>query len=99
MFRHLTQFFLVGDYRSDLLDMLQGLADADPSLIGEKWVRSAYDDMADLAPGGQVTLVKNYGKRLIDPIPFEPIGAPSRFLTHQWLTIRRTFDGAPVMAN
>ena len=45
LFRHLTQFFLVGDYRSDLLDMLQGLADADPSLIGEEWVAAAYDDM------------------------------------------------------
>ena len=99
LFRHLSQFFLVGDYRSDLLDMLQGVADADPSLIGEEWVRSAYDDMADLGPGGQVTLVKNYGKRLIDPIPFEPIGAPSRFLTYQWLMIQRTFDGAPVPVN
>ena len=55
--------------------------------------------MADLAPGGQVTLVKNYGKRLIDPIPLEPIGAPSRFLTYQWLTIRRTFERAGVPAN
>ncbi len=98
LFRHMTEFFLVGDYRSDLLDMLSGIADADPTLIGEEWVRSAFDDMDNLAPGGQVTLIKNYGKRLIDPIPFEPVGEPSRFLTYQWLHIRRTFDTAPVAA-
>jgi len=96
--RHLTQFFLVGDYRSDLLDMLQGVADADPALASEDWVRSAYDDMAGLTDDGKVTLVKNYGRRLIDPIPFEPIGAPSRFLTYQWLTIQHAFDTALVAA-
>lgn len=94
LFRHMTQFFLVGDYRSDLLDMLQGLADADPTLIREEWVAAAVEDMTTLAPDGRVPLVKNYGKRLIDPIPLEPLGEPSRFLTYQWLRIRRTFEGA-----
>jgi hypothetical protein len=74
--------------------MLQGLADADPTLIEEGWVAEAVEDMQALAPDGRVTLVKNYGKRLIDPIPFEPLGEPSRFLTYQWLKILRTFDRA-----
>ncbi len=94
LFRHMTQFFIVGDYRSDLLDMLQGVADADPTLIHQPWIRAAVEDMEDLTNDGRVTLVKNYGKKLVDPIPFEPITAPSRFLTCEWLHIRRTFDAA-----
>ena len=91
LFRHLTQFFLIGDYRSDLLDMLQGVADADPDLIGEDWVRDAVEDMNELTCDGQVTLVKNYGRKLVDPIPFEPVGLPSRLLTYEWLHIRKAF--------
>jgi hypothetical protein len=92
--RHMTQFFLVGDYRSDLLDMLEGVADADPILIDQDWVQTAVTDMDNLTSDGRVTLVKNYGKKLIDPVPFEPIGAPSRFLTYQWLGIHNTFNSA-----
>lgn len=90
LFRHMTQFSLVADYRSDLLDMLGGIAAADPSLGSEQWVREAIEDMDDLTVEGKVTLVKNYGKKLMDPIPFEPIGEPSRFLTLDWLRVRRT---------
>jgi hypothetical protein len=99
LFKHMTQSSLVGDYRSDLLDMLQGVADTDPNLVRHQWVRKAVEDMEDLTSEGRVTLAKNYGKKLIDPIPFEPIGAPSRFLTHQWLCIRRTFDSASIAAS
>jgi hypothetical protein len=95
LFRHMTQFFLVGDYRSDLLGMLEGVADTDPGLIHQDWVQTAVADMDDLTSDGRVILVKNYGKKLIDPIPFEPIGAPSRFLTYQWLGIHSTFNSAP----
>lgn len=91
LFRHMTQPFLIGDYRSGLLDMLQGIADADPALIQRDWVRAAADDMRQLAPGGRVILVKNYGSRLIDPIPLEPLGEPSRLLTYQWTLIQRAF--------
>ncbi len=91
LFRHLTQFFLVGDYRLDLLDMLDAIAAADPTLLGEDWVRAAFDDMETLCDGERVTLVKNYGRKLIDPIPLEPLGAASRFLTYQWLNTRRVF--------
>lgn len=94
LFKHMTQSFLVGDYRSDLLDMLQGIADADPGLIRQDWVRAADDDMRQLATDGQVTLVKNYGRKLTDPIPFEPLGEPSRFLTYQWTLLQQVFDGA-----
>jgi hypothetical protein len=87
LFRHMTEPFLVGDYRSDLLDMLQGIVDADPRLIRQPWVRAAADDMARLTDGGRVTLTKNYGRALMSPIPLEPIGQPSRFLTYQWLRI------------
>jgi hypothetical protein len=92
LFRHMTQFFLVGDYRSDLLDVLQGIADAKPTLVHQDWVRSALNDMDNLTTEGRVPLAKNYGKKLINPIPFEAIGAPSRFLTYQWLRILRIFD-------
>ncbi len=91
LFKHMVQPFLVGDYRSGLLDMLQGVADTDPALIRQDWVRAAADDMDQLAPGGRVVLAKNYGKRLIDPIPFEPVGESSRFLTYQWTLIQRAF--------
>lgn len=91
LFRHMTQPFLIGDYRSGLLDMLQGIADTDPFLIRQDWVRAAAGDMSQLAPGGRVTLARNYGKRLIDPVPFEPPGEPSRFLTYQWTLIQHTF--------
>lgn len=94
LFRHLTQFFLVGDYRSDLLDMLQGIADADPMLISQDWVREPVDDMRARLESGLVPLVKNYGKKLINPIPFETEGEPSRFLTYQWLMIERAFASA-----
>lgn len=89
LFRHMTQPFLIGDYRSGLLDMLQGVADADPALAGKDWVQAAVSDMRELAPAGRVVLTRNYGKRLIDPIPFEPLGEPSRFLTYQWTLIQR----------
>lgn len=92
LFRHMTQPFLVGDYRSDLLDMLSAVADADPALGQTDWVQSAVADMAQLAVDGRVVLTKNYGRKLIDPIPFEAIGEPSRFLTYQWLHVHRTLS-------
>jgi hypothetical protein len=94
LFRHMTQFFLIGDYRSDLLDMLQGVADADPALAHRAWVRAAVHDMDASTRDGLVDLVKNYGRKLIDPIPFEPVGKPSRFLTYQWVRVRRTLEPA-----
>jgi hypothetical protein len=84
LFRHMTQFSLVADYRSDLLDVLVGVARADPSLGVEPWVREVVEDMERLAPDGKVVLEKNYGKKLANEIPFEPIGKPSRFLTLEW---------------
>lgn len=94
LFRHMTKPFLVGDYRSDLLDVLQGVADADPHLIDEEWVQAAVDDMHALTDSGRVTLVHNYGRALIDPIPLEPTGQASRFLSLQWLLLRRAFSSA-----
>lgn len=91
LFRHMKQPFLVGDYRFDLLDMLSGIADADPTLVHEDWVAGAIDDMNELAIDGRVLLAKNYGRKLIDPIPLEPVGQPSRFLTYQWLHTQRLF--------
>ena len=92
LFRHLLQPFLVGDYRCDLLSMLEGIADADPALAAEPWVAEAVTTMDALTEEGRVPLVKNYGRALMDPIPLEPVGAPSRFLTYQWLRVRRTLD-------
>ena len=89
LFRHMTQFSLVADYRSDLLDMLTAVAALDASLAKEPWVADAIEDMEDRTTDGKVTLVKNYGKKLIDPIPFEPIGEPSRFLTLEWVLVKK----------
>ncbi|WP_428266239.1 prenyltransferase/squalene oxidase repeat-containing protein [Haliangium sp.] len=99
LFRHMTEPSLIGDYRSNLLDMLQGIADADPKLIRQPWVRAAADDMEHSTDGGRVTLTKNYGRALTSPIPLEPVGQPSRFLTLQWLIIRsRLAAAAPTSA-
>jgi hypothetical protein len=94
LFRHMTEFFLIGDYRSGLVDMLHAIADADPRLIREDWVAAAVGDVERVLDDGRVMLVKNYGRKLIDPIPFEPMGEPSRFLTYEWLTVRRAFETA-----
>lgn len=94
LFRHMTQFSLVADYRSDLVDMLSGIAAADPRLISRPWVRDAVAEMDAHTVDGRVVLVKNYGKKLADPIPFEPLGKPSRFLTVEWLVTRRTLEAA-----
>ncbi len=91
LFRHLTQFFLVGDYRCHLIDVLEGIADADPGLIERDWVRAAVDDVDALTTEGRVTLVKNYAKQLMTPVPLEPLGEPSRLLTFQWLRVKRAF--------
>lgn len=99
LFRHQTEFFLIGDYRSDLLDMLGAVAAADPALLREDWIRAAFDDMEAFCEDGRVTLVKNYGRKLIDPIPLEPIGEPSRFLTYQWLNTKRVFGAQVVRAH
>jgi hypothetical protein len=92
LFRHMTQFFLIGDYRYDLIDMLAGVADADPALINEDWVSQAVEIVDNLTNNGRVTLVKNYGRHLIDPIPLEPIGEPSRFLTHRWQYVAQILE-------
>lgn len=94
LFRHMTQSFLIGDHRADLLDMLQGIADADPELIQRDWVQGSVADMRQLAVDGRVNLVKNYGRKLIDPVPLEPVGEPSRFLTYQWTLIQRVLEAA-----
>ena len=85
----MTEPFLVGDYRFGLLDMLTGIAEADPGLGAEDWVAEAARDMDGLTVDGKVVLAKNYGRKLIDPIPLEKVGEPSRLLTYQWLLTRR----------
>jgi len=95
LFRHMLQPFLVGDYRSGLLDMLEGIADADPALAHEPWVADSVAAMEALTADGRVTLAKNYGRSLMDPIPFETIGEPSRFLTYQWLRVRSALTSLP----
>ena len=74
--------------------MLQGTADADPALVQEAWVRAAVEDMHALTEDGRVPLVKNYGRRLAEPIPLEPVGEASRFLTYQWLRVRMSLGAA-----
>ena len=72
--------------------MLESLAEADPALVERPWVQAALEHMGSLADEqGRVPLVTNYARRLLDPLPFEPEGAPSRLLTLQWLRTRRRF--------
>ena len=59
-------------------------------LTGEEWVQEAVQEMGALTDDGRVTLVRNYGRALMDPIPLEPVGAASRFLSYQWLHILQT---------
>jgi hypothetical protein len=89
LFRHLTQFFLFGGYRSHLIDVLEAIANADPELGKKSWVRDAITAVDDLTVDGRVILAKNYPTKLIDPIPFESVGEPSRFLTYQWLRVKQ----------
>ena len=91
LFRHLTQFFLFGGYRLHLIDVLEGIADANPDLVREDWVLEAVQAVDQLAEDGKIPLVKNYNTKLVDPLPFEPRGAPSRFLTYQWLLVKKKF--------
>jgi len=95
LFRHLTRFFLTGGYRCHLIDVLESIADANATLIGQEWVRRTVETMEGFTVDGKVPLLKNYPSRLIDPLPFEPVGEPSRFLTYQWLLVKRKF-GLPI---
>jgi hypothetical protein len=91
LFRHMTQFFISGGYRSHLIDVLEGIAYTNPRLISEPWVRDAVSDVENLLTDGKVNLAKNYPTKLIDPLRFERVGRPSRFLTYQWLRVRKRF--------
>ncbi len=85
----MTRFFFAGDYRSHLIDILEGVADADPALGKEQWVRDTVDTVDKLTEEGRVPLLNNYARSLIEPLPFEPMGEPSRFLTLQWLLAKQ----------
>lgn len=91
LFRHLTQFFLFGGYRSHLIDVLEAVANADPTLAETYWVRTAISVVDGQTVDGKVVLAKNYPTKLVDPLPFEPVGKPSRFLTYQWLRVKEKF--------
>jgi hypothetical protein len=91
LFAHLVTPFLIGDYRAGLLDLLHAVADADPRLGREDWIAEAIADMTAIAPDGRVPLVRNYGKRLVSPIPLEQVGDDSRFLSLEWLEVRQAF--------
>jgi len=91
LFRHLQQYFLFGAWRMHLLDVLESLSEADPGLVEEDWLLAALQAVTRSAPDGRVRLAKNYKTKLEDPLAFEPLGKPSRFLSLQWLRTRRRF--------
>jgi hypothetical protein len=91
LFRHMTRFFLHGGYRFHLIDVLEGMADADPKMIRKPWVQEAVDTVDALTVDGKVPLVMNYPNEIIDPLPLEAVGKPSRFLTYQWLQVKKRF--------
>lgn len=91
LFRHLTQFFLYGSYRSHLIDVLHALTNADRELVKETWVKEALEAVESLTITGRVPLVKNYPTKIVDPLPLERVGSPSKLLTHQWLVVKKSF--------
>jgi hypothetical protein len=91
LFRHMTQFFLTGGYRFHLIDVLEAVADTDARLVREEWVQEAVDAVEALTEKNRVVLAKNYSNELIEPLPLEATGKPSRFLTYQWLRVKRKF--------
>jgi hypothetical protein len=89
--RFLMEFFLYGSYRPHLIDTLDGLANADRGLLKETWVKEALEAVDSLTTTGRVPLVKNYPTKLVDPLPLERVGRPSKLLTHQWLVVKKGF--------
>jgi hypothetical protein len=90
------QFSLFHGYRSHVLDVLEWLADADPSLAAEPWVTEAIADVEALCEGGRIRLVTNADTHLVDPLALERVGDPSPLLTVQWLRLRNAFGLADV---
>lgn len=91
LFRSMKQFFLWGDHRVHIIDVLEGIADADPTLGGMEWVREAIEVVDDLAESGKIKLSGNARNFLLHPLAFERVGEPSRFLTYQWLRVKQKF--------
>jgi hypothetical protein len=93
LFRHMTQFFLHGNYRFHLLDVLEGLSLADRRLARETWVKEALSDMEAHLVDRRVPLVRNYDTKMkgLDPLPLETTGEPSPLLTIQWLRTKKRF--------
>ena len=91
LFRSMKRFFLWGDCRVHIIDVLEGIADADPALGGTEWVREAIEVVDELAENGKITLSENARNLLLHPLAFERVGEPSRFLTYQWLRVKQKF--------
>jgi hypothetical protein len=87
IFRTSTQFSLFHSHRPHLIDVLEWIIDADPAVGREPWVKAAIADVEALSVGGRIPLVTNGTTHLVDPLPFEAIGEPSKFLTLQWLRL------------
>jgi hypothetical protein len=98
IFRTSLQFSLFHAYRSHVLDVLEWLADADPALAEEHWVKEAIADIEALSIDGRIPLVANATTHLVDPLALERVGKPSPLLTVQWLRLRRAFGLADVPA-
>jgi hypothetical protein len=89
LFRHSTKLYLAGGYRLNLLDMLEGIAEARPELGSEAWVEGALTAVESQAVDGMIISSPSYPTELIDPLPLEDADKPSRFLTFQWENIKR----------
>ena len=51
----MKQFFLWGGHRAHIIDVLEGIADADPTLGGMEWVREAIEVVDELAERRKTT--------------------------------------------
>lgn len=56
---------------------------------GETWVEEAAAAVEERADSGRIPMVRLHPTKVLDPLPFEEAGHPSRFLTLQWLRVRK----------
>ncbi len=89
MFRHLTNFFIFGQWRMNLLDIVEIILDAEPEIAGDQWIQDAIYEIDRHTVEGRILHKTDYRTFLDDPIELEPMGVPSFFLTLQWMKIQK----------
>lgn len=87
MFRHMTNFFIFGQWRMNLLDIVETILDAEPETAAAPWLHEALEEIDRHCVEGRIIHKTEYRTFLVDPPEFESTGVPSYFLTYQWLRL------------